>query len=136
MRSPKPPAREVPSRVLQNSKRSEAAKKGWAKRRAAKGTSRAGDVWLHLLPDGTTTPVVVDKADSSLEGQYWNAHLEALGGKPEKLYEFAGLSVFDLDRQRRFPFVTDLDVITEHVDELDFGQGFYKRRGYTPGDQG
>lgn len=117
-------------------KRSAAAKKGWAKRRASKGTSRAGDVWLHLLPDGTTTPVVVDKTDSSLEGKYWNAHLEALGGKPDKLYEFAGHSVFDLDSQKRFPFVTDLDVINEHFEELDFGQGFYKRGGYAPGDQG
>ena len=117
-------------------KRSEAATKGWQKRRAAKSTGQTGDVWLHLLPDGTTTPVVVDKADSSLEGRYWNAHLEALGGKPEKLYEFAGRSVLDLGTQKRFPFVTDLDVINEHFDELDFGQGFYKRGGSAPGEQG
>jgi hypothetical protein len=41
--------------------------------------------------------------------------------------------VFDLDRQQRFPFVTDLDVIAEHADEIDFGPGFYKRRSEAPG---
>lgn len=113
-------------------KRSEAAKKGWAKRRAAKGTSRIGDVWQHLLPDGTTTTVVLDNADSSLEGLYWNAYGDALAGKRD-LWEFQGLSVFDLDRQQRFPFVTDLNLIAEHADEIDFGPGFYKRRSDTPG---
>lgn len=112
-------------------KRSEAAKKGWAKRRAPKGASRIGDVWQHLLPDGTTTTVVLDKADSSLEGLYWNAYADALAGK-RGLWAFTGLSVFDLDRQQRFPFVTDLDVIAEHADEIDFGPGFYKRRSGTP----
>ncbi len=113
-------------------KRSESAKKGWAKRRAAKGASRIGDVWQHLLPDGTTTAVVLDKGNSSLEGLYWNAYGDALAGKRD-LWEFEALSVFDLDRQHRFPFVTDLDVIAEHADEIDFGPGFYKRRSDAPG---
>jgi hypothetical protein len=114
-------------------KRSEAAKKGWAKRRASGNASHVGDIWQHLLPDGTTTAVVVDKGDSSLEGLYWNAYGDALAGKRD-LWEFTGLSVFDLDRQKRFPFVTDLDVIAGHADEIDFGPGFYKRRSDTPGN--
>ena len=43
--------------------------------------------------------------------------------------------MFDLDEQQRFPFVTDLDVIAEHADEIDFGQGFYKARRCA-GDKG
>lgn len=113
-------------------KRSAAAKKGWAKRRAARSASRVGDIWQHLLPDGTTTTVVLDKGDSSLEGIYWNAYADALAGKRD-LWEFTGASVFDLDRQQRFPFVTDLDVIAQHADEIDFGPGFYKRRNEAPG---
>lgn len=113
-------------------KRSDAAKRGWSKRRTAKGASRIGDIWQHLLPDGTTTTVVLDKGDSSLEGLYWNAFEDARAGKRD-LWEFTGLSVFDLDRQQRFPFVTDLDVIAEHADEIDFGPGFYKKRNETPG---
>ena len=119
-------------------RRSEAARKGWAKRRApsganvASGANAVGDVWQHLLPDGRTTTVVLDKSDSSLEGLYWNAFEDARGGKRD-LWVFAGLSVFDLDGQRRYPFVTDLDVISEHADEIDFGPGFYKRRSDTPG---
>lgn len=113
-------------------KRSEAAKKGWTKRRVPRA-SQAGDVWQHLLPDGTTTTVVLDKSDSSLEGHYWNAFEDARAGKRD-LWEFTGLSVFDFDRQQRFPFVTDLDVIAEHADEIDFGPGFYKRRSDAPGN--
>lgn len=114
-------------------KRSEAAKRGWAKRRAAAGASRAGDIWQHLLPDGTTTAVTLGPADSSLEGRYWNAYADALAGTRD-LSEFDGRSVFDLGRQKRFPFVTDLDVIAEHADEIDFGPGFYKRRNDAPGN--
>jgi hypothetical protein len=113
-------------------KRSEAAIKGWAKRRAAKGASRSGDIWQHLLPDGKTTPVTLDTSDSSLEGKYWNAYEEARG-RTRDLSAFDGLSVFDLDRQQRYPFVTDLDIIAEHADEIDFGPGFYKRRSDAPG---
>ena len=56
-----------------------------------------------------------------------------LSGKRD-LRAFERRSVFDLDRQRRFPFVTDLGVIAEHADEIDFGPGFYKRRNEAPGD--
>ena len=132
-------AREAASRTTHTltakQRRSEAAKKGWAKRRAGKGASRVGDIWQHLLPDGRTTTVVLDKSDSSLEGLYWNAFEDARGGKRD-LWVFAGLSVFDLDGQRRYPFVTDLDLISEHADEIDFGPGFYKRRGDTPATAG
>jgi hypothetical protein len=113
-------------------KRSDAAKKGWVKRRATSSASRIGDIWQHLLPDGKTTPVTLNPSDSSLEGFYWNAYEDARAGKRD-LWEFSGLSVFDLDRQQRFPFVTDLDVIAEHADEIDFGPGFYKRRSDAPG---
>jgi hypothetical protein len=129
-------AREAATRTAHKDaakqRRSEAAKKGWAKRRAAQGASGIGDIWQHLLPDGTTTTVVLDRADSSLEGLYWNAYGDALAGKRD-LWEFQGLSVFDLGRQQRFPFVTDLDLIAEHADEIDFGPGFYKRRNESPG---
>lgn len=68
-----------------------------------------------------------------MEGKYWNAYEDAAGGKRD-LREFDGRSVFDLDRQQRFPFVTDLNVIGEHADEIDFGPGFYKRRSDAPGN--
>jgi hypothetical protein len=121
------------TKVAATRARSEAAKKGWAKRRAAKVTSRIGDIWQHFLPDGRTTTVTLGPADSSLEGRYWNAYEDARAGKRD-LREFDGRSVLDLDRQQRFPFVTDLDVIAAHADEIDFGPGFYKRRGEAPGD--
>ncbi|MCL5258698.1 MAG: hypothetical protein M1314_03025 [Firmicutes bacterium] len=114
-------------------KRSEAATKGWAKRRVGERIAPFGDHWQHLRPDGTTITVVVDKTDSSLEGKYWNMYGVALDGKGDLRY-FEGLSVFDFDRQRRFPFVTDLDVIAQHADEIDFGPGFYKRRNEAPGN--
>ncbi|MFY9719284.1 MAG: hypothetical protein WAK16_06510 [Candidatus Cybelea sp.] len=130
-------AREAATRTAHKDaakqRRSEAAKKGWAKRRAAQGASGIGDIWQHLLPDGKTTPVTLDPSDSSLEGKYWNAYEDAAGGKRD-LREFDGRSVFDLDRQQRFPFVTDLNVIGEHADEIDFGPGFYKRRSDAPGN--
>jgi hypothetical protein len=63
---------------------------------------------------------------------YWNAFEDARGGRRD-LWVFKGLSVFDLDGQRRYPLVTDLDVISEHAEEIDFGPGFYKRRSDTPG---
>jgi hypothetical protein len=113
-------------------KRSEAAKRGWAKRRADASTSPEWAVWQHLLPDGSLTTVTFNKADSSLEGMYWNAHGEALAGKRD-LWEFRGISVFDIERRREYPFVTDLDVIAESADSIDFGPGFYKRRNESPG---
>lgn len=84
------------------------------------------------MPNGTTITVIVDKPDSSLEGKYWNAYTVTLEGRGDLRY-FQGRSVFDLDTQRRYPFTTDLDVISEHADEIDFGPGFYKKRNQTPG---
>ncbi len=115
-------------------KRSVAAKRGWKKRRSLNRLDLSGDIWQHLRPDGSTITVVLDKNDSSLEGTFWNAYTAALEGKRD-LRSFEGRSVFDLDRQRRFPFVTDLNVIAEHADEIDFGPGFYKRRNEAPGDR-
>jgi hypothetical protein len=114
-------------------KRSAAAKQGWRKRREHPRPSAAGDIWQHLVPDGATITVVLDKSDSSLEGKYWNAYTAALEGTRD-LRDFEGRSVFDLDRQRRFPFVTNLNVIAQHADEIDFGPGFYKRRNEAPGN--
>ena len=70
----------MPPRARNYAKRSEAAKKGWAKRRTAKGTSRAGEFGSISYPMARRRPVVLDKADSSLEGMYWNVYGEALGG--------------------------------------------------------
>jgi hypothetical protein len=114
-------------------KRSAAAKRGWKKRHARSRPGSAGDIWQHLTVDGTTITVVLDKNDSSLEGTFWNAYTAALEGRRD-LRHFEGLSVFDLDRQRHFPFVTDLNFIAQHADEIDFGPGFYKRRNEAPGD--
>jgi hypothetical protein len=113
-------------------KRSDAAKRGWAKRRANASGSVAWATWLHLLPDGSLTTITLDKTDSTLEGMYWNAHGDTLAGK-RGLWEFEGISVFDIERQREYPFVTDLDVIAESADSIDFGPGFYKRRNESPG---
>ena len=112
-------------------KRSDAAKRGWEKRRAAVGRV-AWATWLHLLPDGSPTTITLDKADSTLEGMYWKAHGDALAGKRD-LWEFRGITVFDIDRQREVPFVTNLDVIAETADSIDFGPGFYKRRNESAG---
>ena len=114
-------------------KRSEAAKRSWATRRARKRLGPSGDIWQHFMPNGTTMTVVLDKNDSSLEGTYWNAYTAALEGRRDLRY-FEGRSVFDLDRRRHFLFVTDLNVIAQHADEIDFGPGFYKRRNEAPGD--
>lgn len=113
-------------------RRSEAAKRGWEKRHARKVLARSGDIWQHLMPGGRTKTVELDKGDSSLEGKYWNAYTTAAEGKGD-LEFFRDRSVFDLITQRRYHFVVDINEALQHADEIDFGPGFYKKRGETPG---
>ena len=112
---------------------SEAAKKGWGKRRARTPAAPSGDIWQHLMPSGHTKTVELDKSDSSLEGKYWNAYTAAAEHRGD-LESFRNGSVFDLITQKRYPFVIDLDEALQHIDEIDFGPGFYKRRNESPGN--
>lgn len=123
---------KVASKRAETQRRSEAATRGWQQRHARRALAQSGDIWQHLMTNGTTIGVVVDTHDSSLEGKYWNAYTRVLEGKGDLSY-FQGRSVFDLDTQKRYAFTIDLDVIAEHADEIDFGPGFYKKRGETPG---
>jgi hypothetical protein len=82
-------------------KRSDAAKRGWAKRRADASTSAEWAVWQHLLPDGSLTTVALNKADSSLEGMYWNAHGEALAGTTSGSFAGSPYSTSSVDASTR-----------------------------------
>lgn len=85
------------------------------------------------MPSGHTKTVELYKSDSSLEGKFWNAYTTAAEHRGD-LEFFRNRSVFDLITQRRYPFVVDLDMALQHIDEIDFGPGFYKRRNESPGD--
>ena len=70
--------------------------------------------------------------DRKLVGKYWHAVRRYLeNGQTFELMMLKGESIYDALRQRRLPFVTDLQTILEHEAEFDFGaSGFYKRRDH------
>ncbi len=68
-------------------------------------------------------------SDRKLVGGYWHAVRVYLdSGTTNELDRFDGRAIFDTETQRRLPFITDPDSILDHVDEIDFGASFYKRR--------
>jgi hypothetical protein len=121
-------------------KRSEAAKKGWATRRARASAAavpapiapfepRGRAEFMPFLTGSGVVYVNPVGSDRSFVGKHWNAirrFLENHG--TEALDRFDGQSIFDTESGRRLPFVTDPNVILEHEAELDLGPGFYKRR--------
>lgn len=116
-------------------KPSAAARAGWATRRARRAsvivddkefmpmlTADAGIVWIRPVGD-----------DRILLGGYWSAVGRFLDNKMTfELSLYDGLSVFDSDSGRHFPFVTDPNSILSYHDHYDFGPSFYKERGQVP----
>jgi hypothetical protein len=116
-------------------KRSEAAKKGWATRRARVSTPQLDVLGLfmpHLTIDGPDYIHPVGN-DRSLEGAWWVAAALFLDNKPNRLDDLGGKSVLDTATGRRMPFITDRNVILHYQDSFDFGSSFYKRRNEVRG---
>jgi hypothetical protein len=119
-------------------RRSEAAKKGWATRRARK----AATIPIRAAPPGSNKAIPFltreqgvigvwppSKADRSKVGRYWNAIDTFLGnGSRTTLDQFEGDSIFDEISGEHLPFVTDADVIYAHSEEFLFGISFYRDR--------
>jgi hypothetical protein len=121
------------------SKRSEAAKRGWATRRARKPSAPAvapsapAPSGKLAMPHLTIAKGVVgvwppSKDDRSKEGQYWGTVDRLFSNQPASFERFEGDSIFDEISGKRLPFVTDLDVIYAHHDEYLFGLTFYRNR--------
>lgn len=122
---------------LSTAKRRAAASRGWEKRRASATrlpnvvASEADQTMPFLLP-----PVIrvwpPDSADRSMLARYWNPVILSFleNGSTASLEAFKGKSIYDEISDRRLYFVTDPQVILEHVDSftLFFEQSFYKRR--------
>ncbi len=114
-------------------KRSEATKKAWATRRARKSVPApipaSSGLFMPFLTKGGVVYVNPVGTDRKLVGGYWHAVRVYLdSGTTNDLDRFDGRAIFDTETQRRLPFITDPDSILEHVDEIDFGASFYKRR--------
>jgi hypothetical protein len=114
-------------------KRSKAAKQGWETRRArakpTKPTPVSEGLFMPFLTEGGVVYVNPLGDHRKLVGSYWNAvHWFLATGHDAFLTPFEGVRIFDAETAKTFPFVTDTNIITEYVDELDFGAGFYKAR--------
>jgi molybdenum-dependent DNA-binding transcriptional regulator ModE len=104
-------------------KRSEAAKKGWAKRKArrqlpapAKPTGRMR--FLEERDDEVNRIWVYppDKADRSAIGSYWYAiGVYRDNGSTTLLSRFEGRTIYDERRELRLPFVTNLALLPEAI---------------------
>jgi hypothetical protein len=122
---------------LSTAKRRAAARKGWEKRRASPArvpaalASESDQTMPFLVP-----PVIrvwpPDSSDRSMVARYWNPVILSFleNGSTVSLEAFKGKSIFDEISDQRLYFVTDPQVILEHVDSftLFFEQSFYKRR--------
>lgn len=120
-------------------KRSEAAKRGWATRRARKAPARAVSPSAPppssklAMPHLTVAKGVVgvwppSKDDRSKEGKYWGTVDKLFSNQPASFASFEGDSIYDEISGTRLSFVTDLDVIYAHHDEYLFGLTFYRNR--------
>ena len=119
-------------------KRSDAAKRGWAKRRARKATSPAVPgiklrFYDYKMPFLTRDRGVIDvyptsKADRSKIGKYFGQVDRMLANLPYSFEEFEGDSIYDELSGERLPFITDVDFILAHSDEFNFGLSFYRDR--------
>ena len=132
-------ARTFKSRTgVAKQQRSEAAKRGWATRRAraaaAAPTPAASPPSGQLaIPFLTIAFGVVgvwppSKDDRSKVGKYWSTVDRLLSNQPASFDRFEGDSIYDEISGKRLPFVTDLNVILAHSDEYLFGLTFYRNR--------
>ncbi|HEY2474978.1 MAG TPA: hypothetical protein VGI19_09260 [Candidatus Cybelea sp.] len=116
-------------------KRSEAAKRGWAKRQAGKpsqaatpvvsGSNRAMPFLTHAGIVGVWPPA---KDDRSKIGKYFGQVDRMLAHMPHSFEQFEGDSIYDEISGKRLPFITDVDFILMHSDEFHFGFSFYRDR--------
>ena len=122
-------------------KRREAAKRGWAKRRArraapipqASSTPGSGKAMPFLTFEkglvGVWPPA---KDDRSKVGRYWGTVDRLLSNQPASFGRFEGDTIYDEISGKWLPFVTDRDFIMAHSDEFNFGLSFYRdRREFT-----
>jgi hypothetical protein len=123
-----------PLKATARQKCSEAAKRGWATRRARRAAQFGdGAQFMPMLTNDGVVWINPVGDDRSLLGGYWsdvgtgidNRAVLALG-----LYD--ELSVFDTESGQRLPFVTDIDTVLAYHDHYDFGPSFYKTRGEVP----
>lgn len=119
-------------------KRSEAAKRGWATRRARAAAKAPTPSALQTsgqlaMPFLTVAFGVIgvwppSKDDRSKVGKYWSTVDRLLANQAASFDRFEGDSVYDEISGKRLPFVTDLNVILAHSDEYVFGLTFYRNR--------
>ena len=124
---------------LAREKRSAAAKRGWAKRRAPKETRPAAvssshqRFYRYKMPFLTWDRGVIDvyppeKSDRSKIGKYFGQIDRMLANQAYSFAEFHGDSIYDELSGQRLPFITDVDFILTHSDEFNFGLSFYRDR--------
>jgi hypothetical protein len=111
-------------------KRSEAAKKGWATRRARLLSLAApGEKFMPMLTANGVVWINPLGDDRSLLASYWNAVEDRLKNRLTLALDlFDGLSVFDSETSQHLPFITDMDTVLAYHDHFDFGSPFYKAR--------
>lgn len=121
----------ISANITATNKRSAAAKKGWAKRKAARqGTSQVAALYtasshfgrpMRFLEerDGAAVPIHVDppdRADRSAIGSYWHAvGVFRDNGSTTLLRRFEGQSIYDASGQERLPFITDTALLLEAI---------------------
>lgn len=119
-------------------KRSAAAKRGWAKRRAGKASPPVAIPNSNLRFYGYKMPFltragVIDvypplKEDRSKIGKYFGQVDRMLAYVPYSFAEFDNDSIYDELSGERLAFITDIDFILAHSDEFNFGLSFYRDR--------
>jgi hypothetical protein len=121
-------------------KRSDAAKRGWAKRRARKASPATPKPAFRLRFPGyeykmpfLTRMGIIDVWPRSFEdrskiGKYFGQVDRLLSNLPFSFAEFEGNFIFDELSGERLPFITDIDFILAHSDEFNFGLSFYRDR--------
>ncbi len=118
--------------------RSDAAKRGWVKRRARTAHPAAATpspslrFYSYKMPfltsDGVIDVYPPSKDDRSKIGKYFGQIDRMLANAPYSFAEFNHDSIYDELSGERLPFITDVDFILAHSDEFDFGLSFYRDR--------
>jgi len=116
-------AERASAKIAAKQRRSEAAKKGWAKRRTARkppspAGSRRAQRFLEER-DGEVKQILVDppsRDDRSAIGSYWHAvGVFRNNGSTALLDRFEGRSIYDALTRSRLPFVTDTALLREAI---------------------
>lgn len=118
-------------------KRSDAAKRGWAKRRAGKA-SKAAIATDSVSTSNLAMPFLTSagivgvwppaKSDRSKIGKYFSQVDRMLAHQPYSFDQFDGVWIYDEISGKRLPFITDIDLILTYSDEFHFGFSFYRDR--------